>query len=48
MLHIDRARHLVIVLNSAWARPIDRASREAREAFVAAVEGMLDAERVTK
>jgi CubicO group peptidase (beta-lactamase class C family) len=48
MLHIDRARRLIIVLNSAWERPIDRASREAREAFVAAVEAALDAERAGK
>jgi CubicO group peptidase (beta-lactamase class C family) len=45
MLHIDRARSLVIVLNSAWARPTDRAARQARQAFIVAVKGILDAEK---
>ena len=44
-LHIDRARRLVIVLNSAAERPTDRASGQARQEFIAAVNAELDAER---
>jgi len=42
-LHIDRARRLVVVLNSAAAQPTGRAAREARESFIAAVEAAVDA-----
>lgn len=44
-LHIDRARRLVIVLNSATAEPTDRAAGRARQEFIAAVKAALDAER---
>jgi len=44
-LHIDRARQLVIVLNSATEQPTDRASGQARQAFIAAVSAEVDAER---
>jgi CubicO group peptidase (beta-lactamase class C family) len=44
-LHIDRARRLVVVLNSAAPQPTGRAAREARQAFIAAVEKALDGER---
>jgi CubicO group peptidase (beta-lactamase class C family) len=36
-LHIDPARRLVIVLNSATERATDRAAGQARQAFIAAV-----------
>jgi CubicO group peptidase (beta-lactamase class C family) len=45
MLHIDRTRRLVVVLNSAAPKPVDRAAGEARRAFIAAVERALDGER---
>jgi CubicO group peptidase (beta-lactamase class C family) len=41
-LHIDRARRLIVVLNSAAEKPTDRTAREAREAFFAAVEAAVD------
>ena len=44
-LHIDRARHLVIVLNSAAEQPTNRAAGQARQDFIAAVSAALDAER---
>lgn len=45
LLHIDRARRLVIVLNSATKEPTNRASSEARQKFIAAVKAEVDAER---
>jgi CubicO group peptidase (beta-lactamase class C family) len=42
-LHIDRARRLVIVLNSATEGPTGRASGQARREFIAAVGTELDA-----
>lgn len=45
MLHIDLARRLVIVINSATEQPTDRASGDARQEFVAAIRGELDAEK---
>lgn len=44
-LHIDPARRLVIVINSAAERPTDRAAGLARQAFIAAVKAVVDAER---
>ena len=44
-LHIDRARRLVIVFNSATEQPTGRAAGEARQAFIAAVKTELDAEK---
>ncbi|MGH9411909.1 MAG: serine hydrolase domain-containing protein [Vicinamibacterales bacterium] len=44
-LHIDPARRLVIVINSAAERPTDRASGQARQDFIAAVSAQLDAEK---
>ena len=44
-LHIDRARRLVIVINSATEHPTDRASGRARQEFIAAVRAELDAEK---
>jgi CubicO group peptidase (beta-lactamase class C family) len=44
-LHIDRARRLVIVINSATEHPTGRASGQARQAFIAAVQAELDAEK---
>ncbi len=44
-LHIDRARRLVIVINSAAEHPTDRASGQARQAFIAAVNTELDNEK---
>jgi len=41
-LHIDRVRHLVIVLTSATDGPTDRASNQARQDFIAAVNAELD------
>lgn len=41
-LHIDRARHLVIVINSATVQPTDRAAGQARQDFIAAVKAELD------
>jgi CubicO group peptidase (beta-lactamase class C family) len=44
-LHIDPARRLVIVINSATEQPTDRAAGLARQDFIAAVKAVLDAER---
>jgi CubicO group peptidase (beta-lactamase class C family) len=44
-LHIDRARRLVVVINSATEHATDRASGQARQAFIAAVSAELDAEK---
>ena len=44
-LHIDRARRLVIVFNSATEQPAGRPSGQARQAFIAAVKAELDAEK---
>lgn len=44
-LHIDRARRLVIVINSATEQPTGRASGQARQAFIAAVQAEVDAEK---
>ncbi len=44
-LHIDPARRLVIVINSAAERPTDRAAGLARQDFIAAVKAAVDAER---
>jgi CubicO group peptidase (beta-lactamase class C family) len=44
-LHIDPARRLVIVINSATELPTDRASGQARQEFIAAVKVELDAEK---
>lgn len=43
-VHIDRARRLVVVINSATEHPTDRAAGEARQAFIAAVNAALDGE----
>jgi CubicO group peptidase (beta-lactamase class C family) len=43
-LHIDRARRLVIVINSATEQPTGRPSGQARQDFIAAVKAELDAE----
>ena len=44
-LHIDHARRLVIVINSATEQPTDRAAGRARQDFIAAANAELDAER---
>ena len=44
-LHIDRARRLVVVINSATEQPTDRSSGRARQEFIAAVQAELDAEK---
>lgn len=44
MLHIDRARRLVIVLNSAAPQATNRAATQARREFIAAVSSEIDAE----
>jgi CubicO group peptidase (beta-lactamase class C family) len=44
-LHLDPARRLVIVIHSATAQPADPLAGEARQAFIAAVNAVLDAER---
>jgi CubicO group peptidase (beta-lactamase class C family) len=41
-LHVDPARRLVIVINSATERPTDRAAGQARQEFIAAVKSELD------
>ena len=41
-LHIDRARRLVIVINSATEQPTGRASGQARREFIAAVQAEVD------
>src|SRR5262249_25231311 len=43
-LHIDRARRLVVVINSAAEKPPDRTAGQARQDFIAAVQSELDAE----
>ena len=42
-LHIDPARRLVIVINSATEEPTGRAAGQARQEFIAAVNAELDA-----
>jgi CubicO group peptidase (beta-lactamase class C family) len=44
-LHIDRARRLVIVFNSATEQPTGRESGRARQALIAAVKAEVDAEK---
>lgn len=44
-LHIDRARRLVIVLNSATEQPTGRPSGQARQDFIAAVQAQFDERR---
>ena len=44
-LHIDRARRLVIVINSATEQPTGRESGQARRDFIGAVHAEVDAER---
>jgi CubicO group peptidase (beta-lactamase class C family) len=44
-LHIDPARRLVVVINSAAEQPTDRASGQARQEFIAEVSAALDAEK---
>jgi CubicO group peptidase (beta-lactamase class C family) len=44
-LHIDRARRLVIVLNSAAEQPTGRAAGQARQDFIAAVKAEIEAEK---
>jgi CubicO group peptidase (beta-lactamase class C family) len=44
-LHIDPARRLVIVINSATERPTARASGQARQDFITAVKVELDSEK---
>src|SRR5262245_3714129 len=44
-LHIDRARRLVIVINSATEQPTGRASGQARRDFIAAVHAEVDSEK---
>jgi CubicO group peptidase (beta-lactamase class C family) len=44
-LHIDPARRLVIVINSATEQPAERASGQARQEFIAAVKAEVDAEK---
>lgn len=43
-LHIDRARRLVIVINSATEQPTGRASGQARQEFIASLKKVLDSE----
>jgi CubicO group peptidase (beta-lactamase class C family) len=47
-LHIDRARRLVIVINSATMQPTDRAAGQARQDFISAVKAELDRASVVK
>ena len=44
-LHIDPARRVVIVVNSATERPTGRETGEARREFIAVVKAALDSER---
>jgi CubicO group peptidase (beta-lactamase class C family) len=44
-LHIDPARRLVIVINSAAEQPTGREQGRARQAFIAAVKAEIDAEK---
>jgi CubicO group peptidase (beta-lactamase class C family) len=41
-LHIDRARRVVVVINSATEQPTNRASGQARQAFIAAIKAELE------
>jgi CubicO group peptidase (beta-lactamase class C family) len=44
-VHIDRARRLVIVINSATEQPTNRASGQARREFIASVQTEVDGEK---
>ncbi len=44
-LHIDRARHLVIVIDSAAEAPTGRGIGQARQDFIAAVKAEIDREK---
>jgi len=44
-LHIDRARRLVVVINSATDQPTDRIAGQERQEFIADVQAALDGER---
>jgi CubicO group peptidase (beta-lactamase class C family) len=44
-LHLDRARRVVIVINSATEQPTGRAAGEARQEFIAAVKAEIDSGR---
>lgn len=44
LIHIDPARKLVIVMNSAWSRALERGSSDARTALVYTIKRLLDAE----
>jgi CubicO group peptidase (beta-lactamase class C family) len=44
-LHIDPARHVVIVINSATEHPTERTAGQARQEFIAAVKAELDTEK---
>jgi CubicO group peptidase (beta-lactamase class C family) len=44
-LHIDRARRLVIVINSATEQPTGRPSGQARQAFIATVKAEVDGDQ---
>ncbi len=43
-LHIDRARRLVIVIDSAAEQPTNRAAGQARQEFIASINRVLDGE----
>lgn len=45
LIHLDPARKLVIVINSAWPVATGRAQSQARGAMVAAITAAIDAER---
>ncbi|MCE2988881.1 MAG: hypothetical protein LW838_01870, partial [Nitrosomonadaceae bacterium] len=45
IIHIDRARKLVIVMNSAWPRATGSDLSAARNVFIDNVKAMLDAEQ---
>jgi CubicO group peptidase (beta-lactamase class C family) len=47
-LHIDRARRLVIVINSAAEKPTDRVSGQARQDFIAAVNAAVDGKKTRR
>jgi CubicO group peptidase (beta-lactamase class C family) len=44
-LHLDRARRLVVVLNSAAEQPTNREAGQARQEFIATVNAEVDKER---
>ena len=44
-LHMDRARRLVVVINSATEQPTNRESGQARQDFIAAVKAEIDREK---